>query len=95
VSLLKLDIAVLFLLVVILRWIFTILFLGSDVKLMNMALCPNCHRRADRGEIDRKSLGLYKANLRFVHDKYSNFEIDMLFELYQAPQNSFIHFLLI
>jgi len=21
-----------------------------------IALCPNCHRRADRGEIDRKSL---------------------------------------
>ncbi len=26
-----------------------------------IALCPNCHRRADRGEIDRKALRLYKA----------------------------------
>jgi len=28
-----------------------------------IALCPNCHRRADRGEIDRKSLRMYKAQL--------------------------------
>lgn len=28
-----------------------------------IALCPNCHRRADRGEIDAKSLLLYKTQL--------------------------------
>lgn len=28
-----------------------------------IALCPNCHRRADSGEIDRKSLRIYKARL--------------------------------
>jgi HNH endonuclease/Protein of unknown function (DUF3298) len=28
-----------------------------------VALCPNCHRRADAGEIDRSSLRLYKARL--------------------------------
>jgi Protein of unknown function (DUF3298)/HNH endonuclease len=28
-----------------------------------IALCPNCHRRADAGEIDRKSLRLYKSRL--------------------------------
>lgn len=28
-----------------------------------IALCPNCHRRADFGEIDRKSLRLYKSRL--------------------------------
>lgn len=28
-----------------------------------IALCPNCHRRADAGEIDRLSLKLYKARL--------------------------------
>jgi hypothetical protein len=44
-------------------------------------LCPNCHRRADRGEIDRKSLRLYKINLRFAHDKFSQLEMDVLFEL--------------
>ena len=50
-----------------------------------IALCPNCHRRADKGEIDRKSLRLYKFNLRFAHDKYSQLEIDVLFELFQMP----------
>ena len=49
-----------------------------------IALCPNCHARADKGEIDRKSLRAYKANLRFAHDKFSNFEVDMLFECYTA-----------
>jgi hypothetical protein len=28
-----------------------------------IALCPNCHRRAEWGDIDRKSLRLYKARL--------------------------------
>lgn len=46
-----------------------------------IALCPNCHRRADRGEIDRKSLRLYKLNLRFAHDKFSQLEMDVLFQL--------------
>lgn len=49
-----------------------------------IALCPNCHRRADRGDIDRKSLHLYKANLRFIHDKFSQLEIDVLFEAYNS-----------
>ena len=48
-----------------------------------IALCPNCHRRADRGDIDRKSLRIYKANLRFVHDKFSQLEFDVLFEAYK------------
>ena len=57
-----------------------------------IALCPNCHRRADRGDIDRKSLRIYKANLRFAHDKFSNFEVDLLFELYRAPLGSTVQF---
>jgi hypothetical protein len=28
-----------------------------------IALCPNCHRRAHKGEIDRKSLHMYKVQL--------------------------------
>lgn len=39
---------------------------------------------ADRGEIDRKSQRMYKANLRFAIEKYSQFEIDLLFELFKA-----------
>lgn len=45
-----------------------------------IALCPNCHTRADRGDIDRKSLRLHKFNLRFAHDRFSQFELDVLFE---------------
>ncbi len=51
-----------------------------------IALCPNCHRRADRGESDRKSLRLYKLNLRFAHDKFSQLEMDVLFEIASLPE---------
>ena len=44
-----------------------------------IALCPNCHRIAEKGEIDRKSLRLYKNNLRLLYDKFTLFEIDVLF----------------
>lgn len=50
-----------------------------------IALCPNCHHRADQGKIDRKSLHLYKSNLRFAHDKFSQLEIDVLFETNACP----------
>lgn len=54
-----------------------------------IALCPNCHRRAHKNsEIDRKSLKLYKANLRFTHDRFTQLEVDILFELGKAPQSS-------
>lgn len=46
-----------------------------------IALCPNCHRMASRGDIDKKSLYLYKNNLRFLYDKFTVFEIDLLYEL--------------
>lgn len=52
-----------------------------------IALCPNCHRRANNEKIDRKSLRTYKANLRYTHDKFSQFEVDLLFELYRNPPN--------
>lgn len=56
-----------------------------------IAICPNCHRRADRDEIDRKSLRRYKYNLQFIHDKYSNLEIDILFKVYELPIGTAIH----
>lgn len=63
-----------------------------------IALCPNCHARADNGEIDRKSLYAYKYNLRFLHDKYSPFEIDFMFELFRNGETgvqlpNFMHLL--
>jgi HNH endonuclease len=47
-----------------------------------IALCPNCHRRAGNEDIDRKALRLYKLNLRFAHDKFSQLEMDILFDAY-------------
>jgi len=55
-----------------------------------IALCPNCHRRAQKGEIDRKSLETYKDNLRYVIDKYSSFEIDLLMWLARRPQEALV-----
>lgn len=43
-----------------------------------IALCPNCHTRYDRGEIDRKSMLIYKRKLTFVSDRYSKFELNVL-----------------
>jgi hypothetical protein len=52
-----------------------------------IALCPNCHTRADRGEIDRKALRIYKASLRYIHDKFSQFEVDVLTDACKLPLN--------
>lgn len=46
-----------------------------------IALCPNCHDRADRGEIDRKSLRIYKRILQRLTDRYERFELNVLNEL--------------
>lgn len=37
-----------------------------------IALCPVCHRRAHKGEIDRKSLRLYKENLAKEFGRHDN-----------------------
>jgi hypothetical protein len=57
-----------------------------------IALCPTCHTRADRGEIDRKSLKMYKNNLRMLYDKFTIFEIDLLYELDSLPLNQAAQF---
>lgn len=36
-----------------------------------IALCPTCHVRYDRGEIDRLSMLQYKANLTVLNSRYS------------------------
>jgi len=46
-----------------------------------IALCPNCHSRADRGEIDRRSLRIYKRILQRLTDRYDRFELNILNEL--------------
>ena len=57
-----------------------------------IALCPNCHRLADKGRIDRKSLKIYKANLRYAHDKFSQLEFDILSTLCKEPKNASLQF---
>ena len=39
-----------------------------------VALCPNCHARFHKGEIDKKSMLIYKVNLGLVNSRYSDFE---------------------
>ena len=39
-----------------------------------IALCPTCHTRYDRGEIDRRSMLTYKANLSILNSRYGDFE---------------------
>ncbi len=39
-----------------------------------IALCPTCHTRYDRGEIDRKSMHIYKLNLLLVNSRYGDLE---------------------
>ncbi|MCH7850598.1 MAG: HNH endonuclease [Nanoarchaeota archaeon] len=66
---------------------------GKEHKYENLiALCPNCHRMADNEKIDRKSLRMYKNNLRFLYDKYTIFEIDVLFDLNKLPDDKAMQF---
>lgn len=39
-----------------------------------IVLCPNCHTRAHNGEIDRKSITLYKHNLSIINSRYGDYE---------------------
>lgn len=39
-----------------------------------IALCPTCHTRYDKGDIDRLSMLHYKANLTIVNGRYGDLE---------------------
>lgn len=42
-----------------------------DHKFGNLiALCPNCHTRYDKGEIDRKAMFMYKARLGAINEHF-------------------------
>lgn len=43
-----------------------------------IALCPNCHTRFDKGEIDRNAMRMYKRKIAFLSDRYSRFELTVL-----------------
>lgn len=50
-----------------------------------IALCPTCHTRFDRGDIDRLSIKQYKANLTLISDRYNDLEIRVLESFYSNP----------
>jgi len=39
-----------------------------------IALCPTCHSRFDKGEIDRRAMQQYKDNLSILNDRYGDLE---------------------
>ncbi|MFD9879993.1 HNH endonuclease [Streptomyces alboflavus] len=43
-----------------------------------IALCPTCHTRFDRGDIDRRSMLQYKVNLEVMNSRYTDFEQQLL-----------------
>lgn len=58
-----------------------------------IALCPTCHTRYDRGEIDRKSMKLYKAKLSILNSKYGDLEKRLLQYFADHPELSEIPFM--
>lgn len=51
-----------------------------------IALCPTCHTRFDRGDIDKLSIEQYKANLVLINDRYNDFEIRILESFYNNQE---------
>ena len=50
-----------------------------------MVLCPTCHTRFDKGEIDRKAMQQYKANLSVLTGRYGDMEQRVLRLFVQDP----------
>lgn len=61
---------------------------GPDSFHNLIALCPNCHARYHRGEIDRKAMRIYKANLAIVNGRYSSLERRVLEHFGQRPDTN-------
>lgn len=55
-----------------------------------IALCPNCHTRYDSGQIDRKSILQYKANLSILNSRYGEFERRVLTYFALVPEQQTI-----
>ncbi|MEU8335548.1 HNH endonuclease signature motif containing protein [Micromonospora tulbaghiae] len=51
-----------------------------------IALCPTCHTRFDRGEIDRKAMLQYKANLGLLNSRYGDLERRVLTVFAEHPE---------
>lgn len=56
-----------------------------------IALCPNCHTRADqKKEIDRKALKMYKQNLGILNNRYGEFERRLFEVLAETGERDFV-----
>jgi hypothetical protein len=55
-----------------------------------IALCPTCHTRYDKGEIDRASMRQYKANLSVLNGRYGDLERRVLKFFAESPGRDFI-----
>ena len=51
-----------------------------------IALCPTCHTRFDNGDIDRKSMRLYKHNLGVLNSRYGDMEQRILRVFSESPK---------
>lgn len=60
-----------------------------------IALCPKCYEKAKNNIFDSKSLLLYKTNIRFAIERFSQFEMDIMFELLElskSPPDNYLLF---
>ena len=55
-----------------------------------IALCPNCHHRYDKGEIDRLAMQRYKANLGILTSRYGDIERRVLKRFADHPEETII-----
>jgi HNH endonuclease len=53
-----------------------------------IALCPNCHARQHRGDIDRQALRAYKANLALFFARYGDLERRLLYLFSEAAHRN-------
>lgn len=52
-----------------------------------IALCPTCHTRFDKGEIDHKAMQIYKNNLSILNHRYGEFERRIFVVMAEAKDN--------
>lgn len=59
----------------------------KEHKFANLiALCPTCHTRFDKGEIDKKAMNIYKSNLSTLNSRYGDLEKRILSLFANNPQ---------
>lgn len=63
---------------------------SNDVFDNLIALCPNCHTRYDKGEIDRPAMRQYKANLSVLNGRYGEMEQRILRAFADDPKAGII-----